>query len=496
MISSFISFSDTAKFVDLARTFVQTGQWGVHHSFFNQSTTLSYQHGDLFPVNFYPAVSMLFSLIFKVFPVSDLSIVFTGIMLFFLSTVLVYRLSSKIFSPKVGIVASIVFLFQNQLYDYVQNCTTEIIFIFLSLLIFNLLLGSRFSKVIGLLLVPILLVTRQQAVIFVFCGLMTSIYLLKERISKKYFSFLVITTAIVLSAYLSWAVQNQNLKLSIFNSFGAINLPTDVAQGEYLRGQEYPILNSKQIGTKIFYNLYNFAKTPERIVSPFLFVFLLLSLFIKSKKSEKSFTYFVFTTLLLFVLAASATLPNARYLHPLLPYMVICASFALVSILPDQRLKNFQIGLIVLVLAIKPIGFLFLDTRFESKLTNQNQPPAYFQISKIMADNLPKDRLIITNLDAWSSWYQGLTTMWFPLNPDLLIPPSGLATKVDYIVITNYKEDDGDFNLGSWREVVYAPQSIQNKYLSQNYKVLKTFQIDKSQVRENKNFQGTILVKK
>ena len=96
-----------------------------------------------------------------------------------------------------------------------------------------------------------------------------------------------------------------------------------------------------------------------------------------------------------------------------------------------------------------------------------------------MADNIPKNQLVITNLDAWASWYEGLTTMWFPISPDML---DGYQDKVKYVVITNYLENDGDFTLGDWREVVYSPEKLNNLFLNENYKILRTFIIKPDEV--------------
>jgi len=112
-----------------------------------------------------------------------------------------------------------------------------------------------------------------------------------------------------------------------------------------------------------------------------------------------------------------------------------------------------------------------------------------------MAQKIPRGELIITNLDAWAAWYQGLTTMWFPVKPDFL-GTYDQSLKAKYIVITNYLEDDGDFALGEWQEVVYTPHAIKNQFLQDNYFVLDTFIIAPEEVYENRQYQGTILLKK
>jgi len=153
------------------------------------------------------------------------------------------------------------------------------------------------------------------------------------------------------------------------------------------------------------------------------------------------------------------------------------------------------LSLVILVffITLPTIGHYTLDARARAQQFNIGQPPAYKQIASVMAENIPKGRLIITNLDAWAAWYFRLSTMWFPLEIEML---EGYQDKVDYIVITNYKEHDGDFALGEWKEVVYQPENIQNKFLTQNYQILKTFVIQADTVYDNKTYQGTILIRK
>jgi hypothetical protein len=100
-----------------------------------------------------------------------------------------------------------------------------------------------------------------------------------------------------------------------------------------------------------------------------------------------------------------------------------------------------------------------------------------------MSKDLPQGELIVTNLDSWAAWYHDLTTMWFPLSPEMLTnnPPK-------YIVLTNYLEDDADFALNAWKEVVYTPYKIENEFLSKNYILLNTFEVG--------SYRGTILARK
>jgi hypothetical protein len=194
------------------------------------------------------------------------------------------------------------------------------------------------------------------------------------------------------------------------------------------------------------------------------------------------------------VVAASLTIPNARYVQILLPLLFINSAIALDDItarLPATK-KFLALGAMVGFIVFPRIGELTLDRRSAPMALNFQQPPAYRQIAREMAQTIKPGQLVITNLDAWAAWYEGLTTMWFPLKPEDL---DGHQDAVPYIVITSYQENDADFALGSWKEVVYQPDRITDPFLKKYYRVEKIFTIPADQAYENSRIRGTILVR-
>ena len=328
-------------------------------------------------------------------------------------------------------------------------------------------------------------ITRQQAVVFLLSVIFSAGLLLSTTYSKK-LSVLFFSTIIFFGIFKFSKIDVSSIYFPLKPLY-SVQISTSQPQGQYLRGEAYSpsALSVKTLVSKVIYNLYNFAKTPDRLTSPVVFFLALSACF---HRPFRRFALFSWITLGLFTLAASATLPNARYIHPTLPLIFICAAVGLAQI-PHKLLAWLTILLIVL----PTLGHLTLDARFRRQQFNYGQPPVYKVISDVMAQHIPKGKLVITNLDAWAAWYEGLTTMWFPLSPDML---SGYENKVNFIVITNYKEQDGDFTLGPWREVVYSPENITNTFLAKNYQILTTFTITPDKVYENQPFQGTILVRK
>lgn len=464
----------------------------IHHSFFSPATLAAYQPGQSWPANFLPLSSWIMSLFFKFLPINDFTIALIGYLFFIICLGLTFFIAKKLHSLRAGILATLLFASSLFFYDYAQNASSEIFFT-LEILSF-VYLALQKSKIRWLSLFPLVLMflTRQQAILFLLS--IPAYFVIFHLKSWRTRLITVLSAVVILSSLYLVAKKDVSSIYSPLKPFYSAQATAGVSQGLYLRGQDYKkdAITPKAIFSKVFYNIYNFAKDPERLAPSVIFFLLILSFF---SPKNRQFTYFTATVFVFFVLGAAASLPNARYVHPIMPLVFISTSLTLIQILDKYSPLNlnFKLFLVLIFITIPTLGYFTLDARFRRQQFNLDMPPVYRQISKVMADNIPSGQVIITNLDAWASWYEGLTTMWFPISPDLLV---GHQDKVKYIVITNYLENDGDFSLGEWREVVYSPDKITNKFLKDNYKILKTFIIQPDQVYENQSFLGTILVRR
>lgn len=481
-----LTFSDSAKFAQAALNFVHGQSLKISHSFFSPQYISVYSPGDMFQANFLPLTSWILSFVFKCFPATDQTITLTGLLFFSLSALLVFFIGKKLHSVKAGLVSLIFFLSSLFFQEYVLNFASEIVFFFEILLFVYLLLLPNKYKFLSLIPLASMFYTRQQASIFLGGYLITMLLVFIATKVEKIKWRLIITAASVL-------IIGIFINLSATKISGSFNIGAGSNFGTYIRGGEYRSLGLAGLVSKIFYNFYNFIKAPERLAFPVVIFLFVYSLFTKNKhKLLGYFKVFSFISLFSFMLAASATLPNARYVHPIIPLVMISAGIGLIELTKNipKKLQSLSLVVLVVFIVLPTIGYYTLDARARAKQFNIGQPPAYKQIASVMADSLPKGKLIITNLDAWAAWYEGLTTMWFPLEISML---EGYQDKVDYIVITNYKENDGDFALGEWAEVVYQPEEISSKFLSENYKLLKSFTIEPQDIYENQEFKGTIL---
>ena len=488
----YLSFSDSAKFYEAAKNLITGNGLVIHHSFFSSSALVSYYPGQSWPTGFLPLTSFILSIAFKLLPANDLTIAAVGFLLFAFCIGLVFLIAKKLHSARAGIVSALLFSSSLFFFEYAGNASTEIFFT-TEILLFTYLALQK-NKPRWLAIIPLLLmfITRQQAILFLLALPTYFIFFYLKNWRQQVLSILAVAL-FLLSFYLLVKGDVSSI-YSPLKPFYSAQTAAGVNQGNYLRGQEFTAgpVSLKSISSKILYNVYNFAKSPDRLGPTVIFFLFLFSFF---NQRFRQFNYYTGTTLFFFVLGASASIPNARYVHPIMPLVIISASLTLIQILEKFSPKRLDIklALIIFFLTLTTIGYFTLDARFRAQQFNLDKPPVYRQISTLMAESIPKGKLVITNLDALSAWYEGLTTMWFPLSPDQL---AGFQDKVSYIVITNYKEHDGDFALGDWREVVYSPEKIGNQFLKTNYRLLTTFEIRPEQVYENQSYLGTILVRR
>ena len=492
-----LTFSDSAKFSQAALSLLHNHKMNLTHSFFNSHLLESFEARSSFPANFLPLPSWLLSLLFRFFPATDTNIALFGLVFFFLSTLLVFYIGKKLHSFKTGLVASLFFLSSLFFQEYFLNFFSETIFIFLILLFTYLFLLPKKLKMFSLAPLVLMFFVRQQATVFLGGIFLTGFLIfLFSQTQKKKKVFILLG---ILTLFISIILISYFTKGSIFSPariVGSFNIAAGSNFGSYIRGGEYQSLSLFGLTSKIFYNFYNFIKAPARLASPIIFFLFLYSLFIKSKIKELGyFKLFTSISLFSFLLAASATLPNARYVHPIIPLVMICAGVGLIELVKNipVKLRNLSLAVLSLLIIFPTLGHLTLDARARAQQFNTDQPPVYRVISSVMAENIDQGHLIITNLDAWAAWYEGLTTMWFPLEIDML---DGYEDKVDYIVITNYKENDGDFALGEWKSLLDQSSKEISLFIKENYFLLKSFEIEPDQVYENQPYYGVIYERK
>jgi hypothetical protein len=492
----YLTFSDSAKYAEAAKNLLSTGHLTINHSFFSPAKLDLYSSGNSFAAGFLPLPSYFLSLVFRFFPVSDQTVIAAGLCLFVILGLLTYLLTYKLtHSSFESLFAGILVLTNPYLIEYGLNASSEIFF---SIELVLLLIFFYSKRLFILFFIPLLLLflTRQQATIVLISLIfyLASNFLINKRFSFKLKVFAILFVVALFPIAFKLSRLTDTSSFSPGKAFGSIYLPNNIPPSNYLRGNYYT-LNFAQIVSKAFYNLYNFLKFPERIIAPEIIFLFFISLFFKLPQALKKFRLFSFILFFAFLFAASLTLPNARYLHPLLPLIVILSTISLfeISSLLSPNIKKVFLTICLLYFVFPTFTTFTLDRRSDKSTLNINKPPAYKVIADYMSTKIPTGHLIITNLDAWAAWYHGLTTMWFPYTPSLL---SDYVDKVDYIVITDYLSDNSDFYLNDWQQILDSPTKISDPLLNKNFRLLTTFTISSDQTLERQIVHGTILVNK
>lgn len=168
--------------------------------------------------------------------------------------------------------------------------------------------------------------------------------------------------------------------------------------------------------------------------------------------------------LLVTLLVTAASIPFFRYLHPVIPFIYILGTGTLVETIKQISNSKYTILIstfLVLLFGVgQTIGYLALDSRFEKNTHNVGKPPVYAELSKILKENTSSDDIIVTSLDTWGTWYGERKTIWFPVEPGMLIDPETKQIPFDAIYLTSYMIDDANYYMSDgWRTIFENPNS-------------------------------------
>jgi len=512
VLPPFLTFSDTAKFADIARNLVFGGGYGVN--FTNFGAKMPEIVGGLFPAGIPPIPPFTIAALFKIFGVTDLAVISTSGFFYLAGAVTLYFLGKKIFGNLVGILASLAFIFDPAMLDYATSGASEILFIFeiiLAALLFYQ--NTKVSQFFGFLVLLLSYFTRPSAIIYI-AGFVLLYILLRFKKKSQILKAggVAILVWLVIEAVLT-KFSGRFFLYSPISAFlyGTAKFSPLAASTTTLRGGLVSTgLQLKPFLSKLVYDLYNFYKLLPQIFSPYLVGFYLLSLLRWEKEREKR----VFRGVVLFLIlatfaATAATLPIYRYLHPVIPLIYLLAAEMLVwivgKIIRGRKFSifNFQFSIAKVSIALlfvfiigQTLGKIFLDSRYIRAHTNQDKPPAYTKLSWILKENTNPDDLVITNLDTWGSWYGERKTIWFPLEPCQLIPEEGKELKIDVIYLTSYKMDDENYYMGkNWRKIFYQPEELENPFLDQNFVFKQKFEIKPEETYEGEGASAILLIR-
>jgi len=509
--NGFLSFSDSAKFADIAKNIFDGLGFGSNFSFWGSSIF------ELIKSNPFPATWILpfmpysIAAFFKIFGAINFAVIATSFFYFILTLIFVYLLAKEIFQSKlVGFLSILVVGFSYDLIHYAASGASE------SPFIFEIVAASYFvsrkrkwASILTVFLLILIYFTRPQAFIYI-AGIILYWLLINFKLKKATITFAaLLIVGLLVDRLVLWPLTGKFFLYSIigrgfYSSFNQSSVASDA-----LRGATPAVGEIIQTLKNIFYNLYNFYKLLPQIMSPYLFALFALGLFKWGKdKLQNSFKALsVFVVLATFFITA-LTIPFFRYIHPIIPFVYIIAVGTLVWMMEQlgkgRRFVILASTFLVLLFGVgQTLGILVLDSRYERNTHNVGKPPVYVQLSYLLRDNTSKDQVIITNLDTWGSWYGERKTVWFPLTPKQLVDPATDKIPFDAIYLTSYLIDDENYYMGpDWRLIFNNP-SDPKKWtcegcgeIADEFTLKGVYQVSSSENYERQEASAIFLIKK
>lgn len=494
MFSTYLSFSDGAKFALIARNLALGNGFTTDFSFWGPNFFSTTGISPLIPYSILP--------FFKLFGVGDFAVIASSFFYYLLLVGVTFLLGRKLFGSLVGALSALVVLANPDFIDYATSGASEPLFTFLMVLsAYFLVLRKRWSTVASFVAMVAMYFSRPQAIIFI-AGLIFLWLILRFGLKKASIYFFGLgALGYLVDKFIIYPLSFRYPLTPVFSRGiqGILTYSSNTAVSDALRGATIPNLGVADIIKKTFYNLYNFYKLLPQIMNSYLVALFAVGLFYKEKNKEAGALKIATIFMIIFTfLSAALTIPYFRYLHPVVPLVYLFATATLVWIV-GKMVKKRLVAIVCILLIIffvvgQALGVLFLDSRFKAARANKGKPPVYAQLSRTLRDNTDPNDIVVTNLDTWGSWYGERKTIWYPLKPEQL---KGLEDQIDTIYLTSYLVDDENYYMGEeWRQIFENPKSPVDEFIRQNYKFKDEFIISSEETYEKQSARAVLLVRK
>lgn len=510
--NGYLPFSDAAKVADIARNMISGLGYNGKFSFWS-SGIVNLSQKAAFPSPWMPPL-MPFSiaLAFKIFGVSDFSVMATSSIYFVLLTLFIFLLGRKLFGNLVGTLSAVAVATNIDFLNYATNGSSESLFtVEIVAAVYFISLKKKWATAISFLLMAFSYFTRPQGFIYI-AGLLFYWLLINFKTQKALLLFaLVLLIGFGIDYFVLPNFAGKYFLYSVMRR--GIGTAAQISAGgsasDSLRGEIVMTSGIIPVLKKLFYNLYNFYKLLPEILSPYLAGLFVIGLF-KWDRSRSGNSLKVVTTFMVFVtfFVTALSIPFFRYIHPVVPLVYLFAVETLVwivaQIFKQPKYLILTSSLLILVFVVgQTLGVIFLDSRFIRNTHNVGKPPIYVALSRIAEENTKPSDFILTNLDTWASWYGDRRTIWYPVMPKQLIDPATGKITVDAIFLTSYLMDDQNYYMGQeWREIFDNPSNFRKwtceggDEIAREFKLKAVYMLNSDEDYEGQTAKAILLIKK
>lgn len=498
-----LTFSDGAHFAVIARQIIRHQQFYTQFSFFNHSALQRSAANLPFPASILPLTPLTIAVSFVLFGISDVGAILPSMFFFAMTGLLIFILARRYSGPVSAWISVLIFFTSLPFLDYATSAASESLFTFLVLLSFYFFTAKyRYSVPCFLVSLFLTFLTRQHA--FIYALGFWVVFMIINRHHRRLLTYTLLSPIILLLLW--WVLfrtqgtENYLVRLLPLNQLYVIlvNTPlipanTSLRLGESIFSLSI-IANLSIVASKLFYNSYNLLKLLPNIYPPFLIPFAVTSIFLP--RVDRKLKLFLLSSFTINLIIVALSVPSYRYLHPLLPFVILSGISAFTHLTQKIKLAPaLASGLFLLI----PLFSLLIDTRFVRQTHNSQKPSAVKILAQHLAALTPPDSVTITNLDVWGSWFGDRTTIWFPLEPSQIASVAANIdhNPIDYIYLVSYKANDENYHVGlSWSSLLQKPATISDDYLRNNYDLLRQFDISAADNYQNQIVTATLLKRK
>jgi len=524
MFNIFLSFSDSAKFADIARNIVNGLGYGQSFNFWGQNIYLFLEQ-KIFPSPWIPPIAPLsIAGFFMIFGVNDFAVVAASFFYFLLSLFFLFLLSNKIFKNILPAILSVFAIgFNQNILEYACSGASESVFIFEILAsLYFISLRKKWGNILAITILVLMYFTRMHSFIYIVGSIMFFLLVNIKSYKKALILFLLVIFGLLVFDRLVLFPFSGKYFLYSITAAGesvATKYLSGVAVSDFMRGLNTSSFSFLILFKKGFYNLYNFYKLLPQIASPYMWALFIIGLFKLGKnRIENSLKLSTLFMVIVTFMVTAITIPFFRYLHPVIPLVYLFSTATLVWIVREiiigqwsmikqwplvKRFKEETLiagvssFLLLFFIVGQTLGSFFLDSRFKADRTNKGKPFVYVQLSWKLKELTDHDDIIITNLDTWGSWYGERKTVWFPLKPEMIKNPETDDISFDVIYLTSYLMNDENYYMGpEWRQIFENPKKIENEVIANNFNLKGIYTISANETYENIDARAVILVRK